>query len=527
MKKVLKKISPRNMHSSSSSSTSSYSSSYPSSNTTPSYSSTTTTHYEENYNTSQQHVDNYQQPYVDNNANYHHHPPSSTATNVQRIQGTYGDGKHDDTSALRSALSHCSKYSEFIIPPGIYRVTDQLQISAQGVRIIGLPGSVILCSFPHPTWSGVARCDNGDSHRQYCVHVKADEVIINGLTIRNETNHIGIGGLLVDGHDFMLSHCIIDGFSQGVMMGRLHQASMDHYYHNLRISENQILNVKGMPGGSQSYGDGITFFACENVVIDGNFISAAPRCTPRNGINSGPEGIRLSNHVTLTHNHIIGDWDYPLTTEGGYICLVDNNRIENTACKSGIIERGKQVTIRDNYIDVKKRDNFDTVGICFYGVSDAHIFMNTLRGKASRAIEANPSHETGGSKNIVVAENDIYGEFFHGVYFGKSDQSKIFNNKMKSTCTDRDIQGITGWFTDNLLADGNIIEFPSGNGAKFTGCKGMVLSHNTISNTRAAVHCHRECRDVKVWGNDLRGCYESKCTSDSHVPDYVHHDNLV
>jgi hypothetical protein len=40
-------------------------------------------------------------------------------------------------------------------------------------------------------------------------------------------------------------------------------------------------NIRGLAGGSISYGDGLLFFSCENVVIDGNSLSAAPGRTPR------------------------------------------------------------------------------------------------------------------------------------------------------------------------------------------------------------------------------------------------------
>lgn len=36
----------------------------------------------------------------------------------------------------------------------------------------------------------------------------------------------------------------------------------------------------------------------------------------RNGINAGPEGFTVSHTVKIANNRVLGDWDYPLTTEG-------------------------------------------------------------------------------------------------------------------------------------------------------------------------------------------------------------------
>jgi len=227
------------------------------------------------------------------------------------------------------------------------------------------------------------------------------------------------------------------------------------------------------------------FFGCEHVLIHNNFLSAAPGCIPRNGINSGPEGFTVSANITIVENRVTGGWDYPITTEGGRRCLITKNNVESQ-CITGIIERGEEITVSDNLVQVIPGKK-DSCGINFYGVNNSLICKNVVSGGGAFGINCQPSHEFGGSQNITVDENTVEGSFACALWIKGSKHTHVRRNKFVTTIHDRNSAAFHAWYATDLMFESNLIQNDYGTGIMCTGSTNITICKNTLENTRASL----------------------------------------
>lgn len=306
----------------------------------------------------------------------------------------------------------------------------------------------------------------------------------------------------------------MDNFYEGIMLGKMVTHGVAHVYHShIQITDNKFLNIHGVTGGSICHGDAISFFGCTDVTISNNVVTAAPGKSPRNGINSGPEGYIRSTRVAISNNQVLGDWDYPITTEWGTHCQILNNVVDGV-CISGIIERGDEILVSGNKINVRpgKRDG-NVHGIHFYGVDNGVISNNTVTGAAKFAIYCTPSHETQKGNNTQIMDNTIDGDFYYGIYFGDTDQSKVFRNTIKTSNKEKSCMGVHGWQNKNLSCTDNNIQAPNGTAFIFIGTKGGEIARNKTENTRCGVYLGKDTAGIQLSNNDFT-C--TTCAIDKH-----------
>lgn len=455
-------------------------------------------------------ISRYSPPNSRNSNNNYQQPKQA----VNPIPGAYGDGIHDDTQAV---LNYFNTFPTNVIniPPGNYLITAPLIIKKNNIQLMGSPNVKFLTNFP--IWLTPPLSEGFINTEEYVFVLTGDNIVLDSINCSCITaGSLSSSFLYLCGNGFIMRNCIIDNFNQGVVFGILNDCSgkipPGSHFTNIKITANQITNVMGIAGGSICYGDGISFFGCSNVVISNNFVSAKDGFTPRNGINSGPEGFLPSTNVQVINNTIRGDWDYSLTTEGGNQCTVSNNDIQGS-CICGIIERGTGIKVSNNTIHIigrEKEGQTEPTGIQFYGVDNGEISNNSIMGSAKYAILIKPSHESGGASNSVVENNTIDGEFYNCIFMSNANQAKIHGNVVMGKSDVDSCVGLQVWYSNGLDIQGNNIDLPSGTACICSGAKNVNVLSNTMMTSRAGFYICQGSDDICIENNDLIGVTQTK-----------------
>lgn len=432
------------------------------------------------------------------------------------IEGAKGDGVTDDTKAIQNAINLTPIGGELYLPTGTYSISTTLRINHR----MSLRGPGILqCDirYASPDWSN------------WLFVITADGCAVEGVHFVNKLGREGASVMLVEGNNFTLTNCLIENFFQGIMLGRMVDPNTPFaYYSNIQITNNKILNIYGETGGSIRHGDAIFFFGCTDVNIANNVITAAPGRTPRNGINSGPEGYIKSTRVMIANNTVTGDWDYAITTEGGTHCQILHNYIEG-CCINGITERGENILVSENRVHILPgRDPSAGLiaGIQFYGVDNSTISKNVVTGSCKYGIICKPSHETGGGHNTLIKENIIDGEFQYCIYFGNTTQSTVCNNTLKSKSADTGCMGIHGWYNSGLVCEKNELEITNGTAFVLSGTTSAEIKNNKVVRTRAGAYMAKDTCQVCLCDNDFAGCSGQKWDQHAECQDITQYNNI-
>ncbi|EGG24826.1 carbohydrate-binding domain-containing protein [Cavenderia fasciculata] len=481
---------------------------------------------------SQQHVHYHQHHHYSpdmgsSNASLKKSPPPRGDT-IPPIPGAYGDGVHDDTIAVSRYIQNYPS-SQVPIPPGNYLITSSIRITKSNIQIIGSNDVKFIGNFA--SWVNDPPMGTHFIHDvDYIFVLTGDNILINKLNLYNFCqNSKSAAAVLLFGNGFVMMNCLLDNFNQGLVFGRMNIGdgrTKDISFSNIKVTSNQITNIIGFPGGSISYGDGICFFGCKDVVIANNYVSAKPGCTPRNGINSGPEGYVTSTNVKYDNNTLRGDWDYPLTTEGGSNCILSNNDIQGSN-KAGIIERGTNIQVINNKVTIQARTpGEDCAAINLYGVDQCYISGNTLGGEARYGIIAMISHETAGGNQTVIENNTIEGNFFSCVYFGQGvNDVTVRGNVILGNSTNNDSAGVQCWYATGVKVMSNNINIPNGTATLSQGASDIQILNNTMMTSRAGCYVCRESKCVSVEGNDFLGITQSKFGESNDCQDVVCKNN--
>ncbi|KAK5578139.1 hypothetical protein RB653_003092 [Dictyostelium firmibasis] len=433
---------------------------------------------------------------------------------VNPIPGAYGDGVHDDTKAV---LNYFNTFPTNVIniPPGNYLITAPLIIKKNNIQLLGSPNVKFTTNFP--IWLTPPLAEGFINTAEYVFVLTGDNIVLDSINCSCITaGTLSSSFLYLCGNGFIMRNCIVDNFNQGIVFGILNDCSgkipPGSHFNNIKITANQITNVMGIVGGSICYGDGIAFFGCSNVVISNNFVSAKDGFTPRNGINSGPEGFLPSTNIQLINNTIRGDWDYSLTTEGGNQCTVSNNDVQGS-CICGIIERGTGIKVSNNTIHIvgrEKEGQTESTGIQFYGVDNGEISNNSVMGSAKYGILIKPSHESGGGSNSVVENNTIDGDFYNCIFMSNASQAKIHGNVVMGKSDVDSCVGLQLWYSNGLDIQGNNIDLPSGTACICSGAKNVNVLSNTMMTSRAGFYICQASDEICIQNNDLLGVTQTK-----------------
>eukprot|EP01132_Coremiostelium_polycephalum_P006792 gene6792-8427_t len=442
------------------------------------------------------------------------------------IPGAHADGRRDDSKAINDFLNRNPK-NKIIIPPGTYLVTQPIYITKSNVHIQGSNNVKIIGNFPG--WINNPISQGFINDKEYLFVLKGDNIVIDTVNMYNFCQlSKSSSAIYSQGNGFILKNCIIDNFNQGLVFGVLKttdQPPPNSVFSNIKITQNQITNVIGTPGGSICYGDGIGFFGCRDVVISNNFISAKPGFTPRNGVNSGPEGYVTSTNILFHNNTLRGDWDYPLTTETGENCTLSNNDIEGCSIAS-IIERGKFVKILNNKIHITGRqNNGEACAIQFYGVDVGEISNNSIMGTAPYGIIIKPSHETGGGNDTVIENNTIDGDFMNCLFFCNTNTARVKGNVILGKSRDQSSVGLQLWYANNLEVHENNFDLPQGTACICSGTNDVQVKSNTMMSSRAGFYICRGSKTVSIQDNDLIGVSQTKFDQSNDNIDVTHCKN--
>ncbi|EGC33385.1 hypothetical protein DICPUDRAFT_56450 [Dictyostelium purpureum] len=433
---------------------------------------------------------------------------------ISPIPGAYGDGVHDDTQAVTNYFKQFPN-NQITIPPGSYLITQCINISRANLQLLGSPDVKFLCNFP--SWPNQPKSGEGTiDTTEYVFNINADNVILDSLNISCAfASPLSASCIYFCGNGFIIRNCIIDNFNQGIVFGKLNDCSgkvpPNSVYSNIKITQNQITNIIGYVPFSICYGDGICFFGCLNVLISNNFVSAKPGFTPRNGINSGPEGFVPSTNVQVLNNTIRGDWDYALTTEGGDTCILQSNDIEGS-CICGIIERGKDVKVISNVIHLTGRTRegaSGSTGIQFYGVHGGEISNNTIMGSGDYGMLIKPSHETKGGTDTLVQNNTVDGAFGSCIMFVEANGAKVYNNVILGK-TEQCSVGLQLWYSSGLDVKGNNLDIQEGTACICSGMKDVNVCSNTMMSSKAGFWVCQKSDNIQIENNDLLGITGSK-----------------
>jgi len=427
------------------------------------------------------------------------HSKSSSSHNHTSVLVARGDGVTDDTKAFQKAIKHTPSGGTLIIPMGTFSIRSHIKI----IKPITITGA------------GTLQCDMHVTGWTHMIMVRCDHCTINGVQFFNKTGNEGIGAISVEGNDFKLTNCVIENFYEGIMLGNMVVPGHKAVHHSrIQIMTNKFLNVHGVTGGSICHGDAISFFGCTDVSICNNVITAASGKTPRNGINSGPEGYIRSTRIMISDNQVLGDWDYPITTEWGTCCQIVNNFIDGQ-CIAGIIERGDEILVSGNKVNVRpgKRDG-NVCGIQFYGVDKGTISNNFVTGEAKYAIMCTPSHETQKGSYTQVIDNNVDGDFFYCVYFGDTDHSSVLRNNLRTTHKEETCIGVHGWQNKNFSCQLNTVQTLHGTAFILVGTNTGDISQNRTVNTRCGVYIGKDSHNIHVLHNDFTSC--TGCVFDKH-----------
>ncbi|KAN0027082.1 hypothetical protein ACTFIU_009764 [Dictyostelium citrinum] len=449
-----------------------------------------------------------------NSRNNYQQQQQQQTKQVNPIPGAYGDGVHDDTQAVSNYFNSFPT-NVINIPPGNYLITAPLIIKKNNIQLLGSPNVKFITNFP--IWLTPPLSEGFINTEEYVFVLTGDNIVMDSINCSCITpGSLSSSFLYLCGNGFIMRNCIVDNFNQGVVFGMLNDCSgkipPGSHFTNIKITANQITNVMGIVGGSICYGDGIAFFGCSNVVISNNFVSAKDGFTPRNGINSGPEGFLPSTNVQVINNTIRGDWDYSLTTEGGNQCVVGNNDIQGS-CICGIIERGTGIKVSNNTIHIigrEKDGQTEPTGIQFYGVDNGEISNNSIMGSAKYGILIKPSHESGGGSNSVVENNTIDGDFYNCIFMSNANQAKIHGNVVMGKSDVDSCVGLQVWYSNGLDIQGNNIDLPSGTACICSGAKNVNVLSNTMMTSRAGFYICQASDEICIQNNDLIGVTQTK-----------------
>ncbi|GIP37800.1 hypothetical protein J31TS4_10800 [Paenibacillus sp. J31TS4] len=293
------------------------------------------------------------------------HPVFATGTvpllNV-RDYGAAGDGVHDDTAAIQSALSavQTGTAGQVVIPKGVYKVTDTLRIY-RNTHLLLQQGAKILRCHDH---SFLVNGDNGPGFPGYEGH----------------------GNLIIEG---------------GIWEGNILQ--YPDTYNGFGLARGRNITIRNIEMRDVVTAHGIDMNACENVLIENCRFLGYRDSTPDQS-RDYPEAIQLANHTKDGFSQM-GTFDgtpcHNITVRGCYFGASGTPGTQ--AWPSGV---GNHYAVYDLYNrDIKVIGNtFE--GMTFAGVRSFkfselfvanNLFLNCNRG----VMLSNPQGNTESSKDAA------------------------------------------------------------------------------------------------------------------------------
>ena len=302
---------------------------------------------------------------------------SSSTTAYISDFGAYGDGIHDDTLAIQTALN--SEYDTIIFKSGEYKITDYITLTTNNKHIIGNQ-SIIFTDNDYRS---------RENYYEWVINIKANNIYIEGITFQaRETTLVGyktqIG--IQDAENITLNSCCLyipSTVYQKSSNRDIEYSNLDLYsnWKDVHISSCLLLNyadtehgvciefrdIKNTGSKNGYLTDSVCISNCHdeiiaafssssnnskkinNIVIRNNYITAL------NTIHSSPRDVGISlgynpngvSNLTFVNNHVSIYSDFTLFTIGeSNNIYIKNNQIKYyiLANSSGYIARSYAAT---------------------------------------------------------------------------------------------------------------------------------------------------------------------------------------
>lgn len=299
-------------------------------------------------------------------------PPSrarGSAVLNARDWGAYGDGVHDDTTALQNAINALpADGGTLYVPAGTYLIDAERKLRLRGSMHLQLAPDAVLRAKPNAV------------ERAYVLIAfnVSDLEISGGRIIGERDDHIGTTGQW--GHGIMIRGCtrvtirdihVSKCFGDGISLGSAMLATGGPYK---ACSEVAIANV--VSTGNRRHA--LTIGGARHVyVYDSEFSSSAGVPFPACGIDMEADAV--------------GPTSYHIHVENCLIANNEGNGIEVHDKTSGIVVQRCKIHSNNSY------------GVVSVGVSDVYVASNSIRynGLAGVAVRS-------GCNNHQISRNSFY-----------------------------------------------------------------------------------------------------------------------
>ncbi|GAB2579471.1 right-handed parallel beta-helix repeat-containing protein [Dyella jejuensis] len=300
---------------------------------------------------------------------------SGVVINV-RDKGAKGDGTHDDTAAIQSAIDALPAAGGTVtIPPGNYMIDAS--------RAISLRSNMSLQMAPTAQLTAIAN----NLPRSHVIKVwRVNNVqIVGGRIVGERNGHMGTTGEWGYGLNIEASNNvsvsdlhISDCWGDGIWVGALGPDG------NAVPATNVTINRVISTGNRRQ---GMSIGPVNGVTVMNSTFSNTQGTKPEAGIDIEPQGQGMAQNITISHCTITGNHGTGLETHDNVAGLVIKDCAIHDNAGYGILTVGgklgvgpSQITIADNVIS----DN-GLIGITIAGNTNrAQITGNTLDGNSNR-----------------------------------------------------------------------------------------------------------------------------------------------
>lgn len=357
--------------------------------------------------------------------------------------GAFGDGEHDDTQALQTAITE----NNYIILTGIYKISNGILLHSNLV-IKGYNNTRIIkdsqSSFTYANF--------------YSYDVPISNVIIENCifeggnfwtnqTISGRNNDYGIR---VDSADnFIIKQCIFKDFGA---------CSISFIGENCFIAENNIIYTKdfNVQSGEPNYNFGIAYSG-QKINIYKNFIKGTIQ-----GILSG----QTNKNVKIVENDIQTNGQHGFYLEHANNILIANNLVHNCTLVGIKIQRASDnLTFKDINIVNNNILSCGAQGILIadlspskIGIANVNIDNNIIKN-CPRGVEVFCVESSKIADNLIV--DDTYAKTSYGIYVHNANNLTIESNRIENTLTGYSSGGIAFAYTiadkENILIKNNYL----------------------------------------------------------------------
>lgn len=359
--------------------------------------------------------------------------------------GAQGDGKTDDTQAIKNALKEMQS-GALAFPAGSYKISDTLSLKSN-IDIVGFNAEI--------------SCDPifGKSYTPFFLAKGIENVSISGIIVNGKGrwtstpfgnpygggSSVGFTNNLVGLHlrggssNIRIKDCQFTGLGRGILGGGFNCQILNNYIHQCGVSGiylghgkkfqligNRIAGIRGNltePGETNleesRFADGIHLNSCQDILVSHNIVED---CARIGIVLEGVDG-HLNERIVITGNHVFNMHGSRKRELNGGIWSETNKSASSITISGNSIDDCADIGIQAYNCNISG----NTVMNCFKGIHGTHsnLFSNTVEknfiGVRVRMQNADES--------FVISNNKIAHNQIEGIQIYKSrGHIEISNN---------------------------------------------------------------------------------------------------